>query len=68
MPWRMAFINSKLWDDWFIAELVIDGLFFIDVLVNCNSAYHDHEGKLVTSRSEIILNYVKGWMLLDLVA
>jgi hypothetical protein len=30
MPWRMAFIDSVMWDDWFLAELVIDGLFFSD--------------------------------------
>ena len=68
MPWRMAFIDSYLWDDWFIAELVIDGLFLVDVICNCMSAFWDYEGNLVTSRKEIILNYARGWMILDLVA
>ena len=55
MPWRMAFIETTLWDDWFIAELVIDMLFFIDVIVNCVSAYYDNEGTLVVDRRTILL-------------
>jgi hypothetical protein len=54
MPWRMAFIDTKMWDDWFIFELCIDGLFFIDFLVNCFSAYYDYEGVLVTDRKKIL--------------
>ena len=55
MPWRMAFVENTFWDDWFFAELVIDFLFFIDVIVNCLSAYYNNEGILVTSRSRIFL-------------
>jgi hypothetical protein len=54
MPWRMAFIDTVMWDDWFIAELVIDGLFFCDFLVNCFSAFYDYEGMLVTDRRKIL--------------
>ena len=50
MPYRMAFIESELWDDWFIAELCIDFLFFVDFLVNCFSAYYDSDGNLITNR------------------
>jgi hypothetical protein len=68
MPYRMAFIDSELWDDWFWVELCIDILFFIDVLINCNSAYLDNEGVLITSRRRILTNYAQGWLVLDLVA
>lgn len=68
MPFRMAFIDSYLWDDWFIAELVIDTLFFIDVIVNMFSSYYNYEGTLVTDRKEILLNYACGWLILDLIA
>jgi hypothetical protein len=68
MPWRMAFIDSVMWDDWFIAELIIDFLFFLDFIVNCFSAYLDYEGKLVVDRRKIFCEYAKGWMILDLLA
>jgi hypothetical protein len=68
MPYRMAFIDSELYDDWFWVELSIDILFFIDVLINCNSAYLDNEGVLVTDRKRILYNYAKGWLVLDIVA
>jgi len=50
MPFRMAFIEPAIWSDWFIAELVIDFLFLIDVIVNCFSAYMDEDQKLITDR------------------
>ena len=34
MPYRMAFIESEFGDDWFYTEIVIDSLFFIDLIVN----------------------------------
>jgi hypothetical protein len=53
MPYRMAFIDSKFGDDWFIAELIIDMLFFCDVLVNIFSAYVDNDGNIITNRKMI---------------
>lgn len=50
MPYRMAFIESVMWDDWFIAELIIDILFFTDFIVNCLSAYYNSDGVLVVDR------------------
>ena len=68
MPYRMAFIEYELWDDWFFIDLTIDSLFFIDFVVNCFSAYLDGEGYMVIDRKQILINYAKGWMLLDLLA
>ena len=53
MPFRMAFVESELYDDWFYVESVIDLLFFCDVLVNCTSAYFTSEGVLITDRCKI---------------
>ena len=39
MPYRMAFVEPVMWDSWFYVELVIDVLFFMDVIVNMNSVY-----------------------------
>ena len=50
MPYRMAWIETKKYDDWFWVELTIDGLFFCDFIINCFSAYIDSEGHMVTNR------------------
>jgi hyperpolarization activated cyclic nucleotide-gated potassium channel 1 len=68
MPYRMAFEESEMWTDWFYVELTIDSLFFVDVVVNCLSAYYNSDGHLVTSRSRILVNYARSWMVLDLIA
>jgi hypothetical protein len=34
MPYRMAFIKTEFLGPWFIAELIIDFLFFCDVVFN----------------------------------
>ena len=54
--------------DWFVSDLVVDGLFFIDFLINCFLAYHDEENVLVVSRWRIFVHYLTGWMLLDLLS
>ena len=34
MPYRIAFIENKIFDAWFYVDLLIDILFLIDVIVN----------------------------------
>ena len=68
MPYKIAFIDVEPGSDWFYFGLVIDGLFFSDFLVNCFTAYYDEEGALITSRKAIFCNYLKGWMIMDLIA
>jgi hypothetical protein len=34
MPYKMAFIDSKFGDAWFVLDVLIDFLFFLDVCVN----------------------------------
>ena len=68
MPFALAFIDSQPYDSWFVFDLVIDILFFIDVVVNCNTAYYNSEGTLVSSRIKIFANYIKSWLIIDLIA
>ena len=66
-PYRVAFVDSSnLYDDWFFIETVIDFLFFIDILITLNSAFLDEKGKLVINRGGIFIEYLKTWLLLDL--
>jgi len=68
MPFSMAFIEAERWGSWFVMDLVIDCLFFLDVLVNLFSCYYDSSGKLVTSKKQIFFRYLKTWLLIDLLA
>ena len=38
--------------------IVIDGLFFLDILVNFNCAYEDEAHKIRDNRKEIACNYL----------
>jgi hypothetical protein len=68
MPYRMAFITTEFLGPWFIAELIIDFLFFCDVMFNCITSYVTEDGWIVTSRRKIFVRYARSWMLLDLAA
>lgn len=68
MPFVMAFIETHEWDAWFSISLTLDILFMIDFLLNCVTGYYDSESNLVTDRKKIMLNYLKGWFLIDIIA
>ena len=68
MPYEMAFIDSIIWDTWFIVSLVIDLLFMIDLIINFFTAYFNNEGEIITSPIKITKAYLKSWFPLDLVA
>ncbi|CAI2375652.1 unnamed protein product [Moneuplotes crassus] len=66
-PFRMAFITN-ISTSVFVFETFIDTLFVIDLLVNLFSAYENEEGRMETRFKKIFMNYLKGWLILDLIA
>jgi len=68
MPFKVAFIESKLFDAWSVIDLVIDFFFTMDICVNLLSAYTDEHNNLVTKCSTISFKYIKSWFFLDLFA
>ncbi|CAG9313056.1 unnamed protein product [Blepharisma stoltei] len=68
MPFSMAFVDSTLWDTWFLMDLIVNMFFIVDLVVNLMCAYITPEGKLVTSRWRIFLKYLKSWLIIDLVS
>ena len=66
MPFRLAFDDTDESVTWKVAEWVLDGLFFTDVVITCFSAYYDDEGKLIVTHKAVVLNYLRTWMLLDI--
>mgnify|MGYP006120567061 CR=1 FL=1 len=49
-------------------DLFVDGLFFIDIIVNFLSSYDDVRGLPVIEPKLIAKNYITGWFSIDFVA
>lgn len=68
MPFRVAWEDSKLTDNWSIIEFVIDGLFIIDIIVNFFTTYQTKDGLYSKSLKSISIRYLRSWFLFDLSA
>ncbi|OMJ70123.1 hypothetical protein SteCoe_31977 [Stentor coeruleus] len=68
MPWVMAFEEVVMFNHWFIAETFMDFLFFLDIIITLNTAYYDIHGRIIAIRKKICLNYLKGFMLIDIIS
>jgi hypothetical protein len=53
---------------WIIFDNIIDILYWGDLVMNMLSTYYDEDGKLVRKRKDVLLNYLKGWFIIDLLA
>jgi len=51
---------------WDYLDNAIDFIFMTDIILTFLSAAYDDEGNLITERKAIILNYLKGWFIIDL--
>lgn len=67
MPYRISFIEGKLYDGWWYIDNILNILFFVDFFINCNLAYYDSNDHLVYRHRKIFVNYLKKWMLIDIV-
>jgi len=68
MPFRLSFYDDNGTDEWFILEVVVNCLFFLDILLTLNTGFYDSEGTLIMQRKAIIRNYLRTWLIVDLVA
>ena len=66
LPFRVGF-NAQAEGFWFWAELTMDALFGIDILLNFRTAFYE-DGVLVTDSRRVAHNYLRTWFLLDFVA
>ncbi|XP_068615556.1 potassium voltage-gated channel subfamily H member 6-like [Brachionichthys hirsutus] len=51
-----------------VADLMVDVLFIVDIIINFRTTYVDHNDEVVTQPSRIAKHYVKGWFPIDLFA
>lgn len=68
MPFSVAFIQSDTFSTIDYFDIAIDFIYLIDFSITCSSAYYDESGKLIFKRSQILLNYLKSWMIIDLIS
>jgi len=68
MPYRIAFVEKSKRDGWWYWELLVDCGFGLDILVNCFSAYVNADGETVDDRRRILMNYIKTWLVVDIIA
>lgn len=68
MPYRLAFAEGMEQGSWLYLEYSVNGLFALDLALNCFSAVYSPEGDLVSSLRAVLWGYAKGWMVIDLVA
>lgn len=66
-PYRVALVDIDS-GDWQVLDFVIDGIFAVDVVINCFLCYYDNQMSLVTSHLSILLRYLRTWMLVDILA
>eukprot|EP01052_Picozoa_sp_SAG31_P024262 SAG31_NODE_2053_length_6551_cov_7.496125_2_plen_178_part_00 len=69
VPLRVGFsINVEPFDPYFFFDVFTDAYFLIDIVLNFRTAYYDARGNLIFIRREIAWNYVKGWLLVDVLS
>ena len=66
-PYRVGFIDEDTWT-WIVIDLVIDGLFLVDVFVNSVSAYYDVTETLIVDKRRIFAHYFRTWFFVDLLS
>ncbi|OMJ79125.1 hypothetical protein SteCoe_20916 [Stentor coeruleus] len=66
-PYQMAFMETEIYSI-YVLDLLIDVLFFLDIIFSCFTGYYDEKNNLVTSKKLILLNYAKSWLIFDFLA
>lgn len=70
VPYRLAFEDDTP-VGWFAFDLYLDSMFMLDILLNFFTGYYDKEDELsgpIMDCKKIALNYLKGWLFLDVIA
>lgn len=66
-PYRVCVVETDS-PDWTYADITVDCLFFLDIILNSLQAYYDENCNLITDRKKTLLNYAKSWMFIDIIS
>ena len=68
VPYRISFSDGES-KPWFVCFTTIDIFFVVDILLTFNTSFSDEEAKSdIYSRKAIAINYVKGWLIIDVLS
>ena len=68
LPYRMALYDDDPDLGWLVTWLIINGLFFTDLILTFCTIYTDSTNNEVTSHKKIAIRYLKGWFIIDLLS
>ena len=69
LPYRMAFYDNDPSKSWMSIWLIIDVLFFIDMILTfCTTYTHELTNVEVFDHKKIALKYLKSWFIIDLLS
>ena len=68
MPYYIGYIYNTSNDSitWAFLDLIADLCFSIDVVINLLLPYQDNKGIWVRNKCKIFLNYLKGFLIIDI--
>ncbi|XP_025832214.1 potassium voltage-gated channel subfamily H member 8-like [Agrilus planipennis] len=66
VPYNASFINDERPS--VIMDVVVEALFFIDIILNFRTSYVNKKGEVVSDWKSISINYLRTWFLVDLLA
>jgi hypothetical protein len=66
-PYRIAFVAIDS-QGWHVANIIVDSVFLIDIIIIFNTAYFDEDYKLVQDRKLIAKGYLSSWFAFDFLA
>ncbi|GLV32591.1 Eag-like K[+] channel [Carabus blaptoides fortunei] len=66
VPYNASFVNMDR--KTVISDVVVEGLFFLDIILNFRTTYVSRKGEVVSNSKSIALNYLKSWFIVDLLA
>ena len=67
-PFNIAFGSLQDSFEWIVINYTIDFFFFFDILVIFNSAFYDSEFVVVDDRRRIASEYIKSWLIVDILS
>eukprot|EP00854_Cymbomonas_tetramitiformis_P005587 gene5587-6774_t len=67
VPVRVGF-ELTAYGNWFVWEIIIDGWFVLDLVLNFFTAFYRDDFTLSVVHTEIAARYARGWMLIDAVS
>ena len=67
-PYTLSFTDLDKNGPISMIDLTIDFVFLIDLIVNFNLGYFDDDGRLICSRRDVMLNYLKTWFFIDAIS